>query len=192
MEFDGVVKKRKSVRSFKSKVPSWKLIMEAVDSACQGPFADGRNHLRFIIIEEEETIKKLSELSSQTWINESPLVVVVCSDDSTLEDLHGERGRIYSRQQAGAAIVTFMMKLTDLGIDSCWVGAYTDESIKQILGIPMHIQVEAIIPTGFEKEKSKKKEKKDIERVINWENWGKNKKPSFSDPSPKEPNSFSW
>ena len=184
MEFDKVIDARKSVRSFKGKVPSFKDIIEAVDSACKGPFADARNHLSFIIIETEKTIEKLAELSNQPWISQAPTLVVVCSDDTNLENMHGDRGRVYSRQQSGAAIITFMLKLTDLGIDSCWVGSYSDESIKQILKIPMHIQVEAIIPVGYEKEKSKKKEKKDVERALNWEEWGRGKRPSFSEESP--------
>jgi len=180
MEFDSVVKARKSVRSFKNKIPSWKDVLEAVDSACQGPFPDGRNHLKFIIIEEEKTINKIAEFASQSWINQSNLVVVVCSDDSTLEDLHGEKGRVYSRQAAGSAIGTFLLKLADLGIGSCWVGSYTDELVKQLLGIPMHIQVEAIIPIGYEKTKSKKKEKKDLEHAISWEGFGRRKRPSLT------------
>ena len=186
MEFDDVIKLRKSVRSFKNKSASWKIVMEAIDSACHGPFADAKNHLKFIIVENENTIDKLAELSQQKWINTASIAVVVCSDDSILENMHGERGRVYSRQQSGAAIVTLMFKLTDLGMGSCWVGSYDDEKIRKLLSIPENIQIEAIIPVGFEKEKSKKKTKKDLERALYWENWGKGKRPSFSISNPKE------
>ena len=47
--------------------------------------------------------------------------------------MHGERGRIYARQQAGAAINTLLLKLTDLGLQSCWVGSYDDEKIRELL-----------------------------------------------------------
>jgi nitroreductase len=180
MEFDEVIKTRKSVRSFSKKQPSWKDIIEAVDSACKGPFVDERNHLKFIIIEEDKKIEKVAENCNQLWINQSQLVVVVVSDDTNLENRHGDRGRIFSRQQAGAAIVTFMLKLTDIGLSSCWVGAYSDERIKQMLNIPDHLQIEAIIPIGYEKVKSKKVEKKDVEHAIFWDVWGKRKRDSYS------------
>lgn len=179
MEFDSVIEKRKSVRSFKNKTVSWKDVLESVDAACNGPFADGLNHLKFLIIESQETIDKLAELSNQLWLNESSVVVVVGSDDSNLENMHGERGRVYSRQQSGAAIENFMLKLTDLGLSSCWVGSFSDETVKQFLGIPSHIQVEALIPIGYEKGKSPKKKKKALENAIFWEKWDNSKRPTM-------------
>ena len=179
MEFDSVIEKRKSVHSFKSKKVDWRYIMEAVDSACQGPFSDNRNNLKFLIIEEPDKINKIAEFANQLWINEAPVLVIVCSDDSNLENMHGERGRVYSRQQAGAAIQTLILKLTDLGLSSCWIGSYTDELIKQLLKIPSNIQLEAIVPIGYESGKQKKKKKKDLENVMFWEELSSTKKPSL-------------
>lgn len=179
MELDSIIEKRKSVRSFKNKKVDWRDILESVDAVCQGPFADSKNNLKFLIIEEPKKIEKIAEFSDQTWIGEAPILVVVCSDDTNLENMHGERGRVYSRQQAGAAINTFMLKLIDLGLSSCWVGAYTDELIKQFLKIPSHIQIEAIIPVGHESGKSKKKKKKELEHSIFWEEWDTRSRPAL-------------
>lgn len=179
MEFDSVVDKRKSIRSFKDKRVKWKDIMDAIDCSIQGPFAEGINNLNFLIIEEPDKIEKIAEFASQTWINEASALVVVCSDDAALENLHGERGRVYSRQQAGAAIQTFLLKLVDIGLSGCWVGSYTDELIKQYLKIPSHIQIEAIVPMGYESGKSAKKKKKNLEHSIYWEKWGERKRPSL-------------
>lgn len=180
MEFDSVVQKRKSVRSFKDKKVDWRKLMDAIDSAIQSPFADGVNNLNFIIVEEPKTIDKIAGFANQRWINESGALVVVCSDDTHLENLHGERGRVYSRQQAGSAIQTFLLKLTDLGLSGCWVGSYSDELIKQLLSIPSHIQIEAIIPVGYESSKpEKKKQRKNLEHSIYWEEWDSRSRPSL-------------
>lgn len=184
MEFDDVIERRKSVRSFKDKKPDWRRAIDAIDSACKGPFADGINHMKFLIIEEQQTIDKVAEAAEQNWISEAPMLIVVCSDDSNLESMHGEKGRVYSRQQSGSAISTLMLKLSDLNIDSCWVGSFSDETVKQLLGIPGHIQIEAIIPVGYEKEKSKKKKKKALENVMFWESWDQTKRPSLLKEAP--------
>ncbi|MBM3233254.1 MAG: hypothetical protein FJY98_01670 [Candidatus Liptonbacteria bacterium] len=185
MDFDSVIDKRHSVRAFKNKKASWKLVLDAIDAANQGPFADNINPLKFLIIEEQSTIDKVSELSGQLWINESSILVIVCSDDTHLEHLHGQRGKRYSRQQSGAAINTFILKLTDLGLSSCWVGAFTDDLIKQHLKIPGHIEIEAIIPIGYEKTKSNKRRKRPLENTLNWESWGSTKRPSlFNEDAP--------
>ena len=186
MEFDSVVEKRKSTHAFKSKKVNWRDILDAVDATGQGPFADGKNNLKFLILEEPDKINKIAEFADQLWINEAPALILVCSDDTNLENLHGERGRVYSRQQAGAAIQTFLLKLTDIGLSSCWVGSYSDELIKQSLDIPSHIQIEALIPVGYESGKSVKKKKKSLENSIFWENWDNRKRPTLIEEGPEK------
>ncbi len=176
MDLDTVIEKRSSIRTFTSKTPSWKLVLEAIDTANQAPFAGNHNNLKFLIIENGEAIKKLAKFSNQHWIAEASTIVLVLSDDTHLENIYGTRGRVYSRQQAGAAIENFLLKIIDLGLSACWVGAYTDELIKEIFEIPQHIQIEALIPIGYAKEKPAKKRKKELKNSIYWEKWGNDKK----------------
>ena len=171
MDFDVVIRNRKSARKFKSKKPSWKDVLEAIDSAIQGPFAANQNNLKFLIVEDKKRIGEIASCCEQEWIADSDILVVVCSEDTNLENVFGERGRIYSRQQAGAAINTLCLKLIDLGIGSCWVGAYNDNSLKELLKIPEHIQIEAVIPLGYSENEPGKKNKRNLENVLYWEKW---------------------
>ncbi|MAG27107.1 hypothetical protein CMI47_16345 [Candidatus Pacearchaeota archaeon] len=184
MELNSAIKKRKSTRDFKRKKPSFKDILEAIDAAIQGPFAGNINNLKFIIIESKDSIEDISNHTGQKWVQNSPALIIVTSNDSHLEDLYGERGRVYSRQQAGAAISTLLLRLTDLGLTGSWIGAYSDERIKQSLGIPEKIQIEAIIPIGYaQNPKEKKKTKTTIEEATYWEVWERNRRPTiFPDP----------
>lgn len=177
MKFDEIVKERKSVRSFKPKKVEVGDLLEAIDCAIQGPFAGNLNNLKFLIIENEKTIREISKLANQTWIDEAPALIIVCSDESHLIDQYMERGKDYSRQQAGAAINTILLRLADLGLGSCWVGAFKYEIMKQILKIPDHIHIEAVIPVGYEKGKTKKARKQELETVLRWESWFTFKRP---------------
>lgn len=179
MEFDKVIKKRKSTRDFNKKSVSFKDVLEAISSTIEGPFSGNHNNLNFLIIENPETIKKISKHCQQTWIQNSKLLIIICSDERHLEETYGERGRVYSRQQAGAAISTLLLKLTELSIDSCWVGSYADDLLKEILKIPQHIQIEAIIPTGHETKISVKPKKKKLSSVLYWETWKNYKRPTI-------------
>ena len=181
MEFDIVIKKRRSVKEFKSKKASWKLILEAIDTALQGPFAGNHNFLKFLITEDPETIKFIAHQCDQIWISQVETLVLVLSDDKHLENIYGDRGRIYSRQQAGAAIQTMLLKLVDLGLSSCWIGSYDDDSIRNKLKIPEDIQIEAILPIGYEdaKKTTEKKPKKSLDTVLFWEKWNQKRRPSI-------------
>ncbi|MEM4259313.1 MAG: nitroreductase family protein [Candidatus Pacearchaeota archaeon] len=184
MDFNRVIEARHSSRAFKQKKVKFSDILEAIDAAIKGPFAGNYNNLKFIIVEEEKTIKTLAKHANQTWINEAPAVVVVCADDTHLENQYGKRGCDYSRQQAGAAINTLILKLTDLGINSCWVGSFDYEIIKELLKIPQNIHIEAIIPVGYERGKPKKERKQELETVLRWEDYKTTKRPALFQEAP--------
>jgi nitroreductase len=185
MEFDEIIKKRHSARSFKSKKVNFRHILDAIDSALQGPTAGGIANMKFIIIENKEAIKKISSFAEQTWINEAPSLICVISDDSILEEMYGERGRVFNRQQSGAAIMNILLKLTDHGLSSCWVGSYADELIKQYLKIPQHMQIECLIPVGYEeKTLSSKARKTNLENALFWEEFGTQLRPTMFKEAP--------
>ncbi len=179
MDLDKAIEKRKSVHNFKDKKVKWKNILDAVHTASQIPLAGNISNMKFVIVEDQETIQKIAKQAEQTWINQAQAIIVVCSEEKHLERMYGERGRVYCRQQAGASIQNLMLKLTDLDLASCWVGAYSDEDLRIMLKIPKEINIEAIIPIGYEKGKAVKKKKISLENLIYWEKWDKRKRSPF-------------
>lgn len=179
MDFDSLVKKRKSARKFTGRKVNFRFLMDAVDSALQGPYAGGHNNLKFIILENKERIKKISEYAEQDWIAGAPAMIVVCSDDSHLENTYGSRGRVYSRQTAGAAIYAILLKFAELKLGGCWVGAYSDTKIRRLLNVPDDIQIEAIIPVGYSCDNSKKAKKNSLEKSVYWEKWKDTRRETF-------------
>lgn len=183
MNLDDTISKRISSRKFKKKEPKFGDVIEAIDAALKIPLAGNIHNLKYIIIDDEKTKKLIAKHSQQLWISEAPVLIAVCSDETHIANLYHDRGKTYSRQHAGAAIQTLLLKLTDLGIQSCWVGAYADELIKQLLKIPQHINLEAIIPIGYSSEKPKSSPKGSLENSIKWNSWETSQKPTkFKEP----------
>lgn len=179
MDFNTVIAKRRSVRAFKTKAASWRDVVEAVDAARAIPLAGNTTTLRFLIVMEPDKIAKLATFADQDWIADATFVVAVCSDETLLEKAYSERGRVYSRQQAGAAIQTFLLALVNRGLGACWVGAYNDNKVRRLLDIPEHIQIEALIPVGYAKAQPTQKYKRSLKNLMYWERWGKAEIPSF-------------
>lgn len=179
MDFNHIIKLRHSTTSFKKHSLSWKPVLEAINDANQGPFAGNWNNLKFVIIEDSEMIKRLSELAHQYWISSASIIVLVCSQETHLEEMYGERGRIYSRQQAGAATNTITMSLANKGIQSCWVGAYDDNDIRVLLKIPGDVLIESMIPIGYSAQKRQQKRKKQLDNSIFWEKWDSSRRASL-------------
>jgi len=173
MELDKAIKERHSVRNFrKGKKPDYRKIIEAIGSANKSPLAGNIVSLRFILISDKDKIKELAEASQQDFIENVDYIVAICSDKKILEKNYYERGKMYSRQQAGAAIENLWLKLVDLGLSTCWVGAFSDITVKRILKVPEDIDVEALLPIGYELGKTKQKFKPDLDRVMFFDTWG--------------------
>jgi len=175
MQLDKVIKERKSVRKFLDKKPDWRKIIEAIDVARYSPLAGNISTLKFILLDDKEKIQKIAECCQQDFISQCHYVVVVCSKSSLLENEFSEKARDYNKQQVGAAIENFLLKIVDLGLDTCWVGAFSEDMIKRELEIPENVEVEAVFPIGYEMGKCKKCRKIDLDNILYFNKY-KNKK----------------
>lgn len=174
------VDKRTSIRKFKDKKVNFSDVLEAIDAALKTPLAGNISTLKFVIITDPDTKEKIAEYADQLWLADADTLVVVCSKMEQLERMYKERARDYAKQQVGAAIQNFLLRITELGLASCWVGAYLDHEIKNVLTIPGEIVIEAILPVGHPDEKPKPKKKISLEHAIYWDKWKQSKKPTLT------------
>jgi len=176
MDLDKAIRSRTSVRKFSSKKPDWRNIIECIDAARYAPMAGGIYTSKFILVDNPEAIKKISEAAQQDFICQAHYVVVVCSNPSRTVNSYGKQGDIYLRQQAGAAIQNFLLRITESGLSTCWIGHFVESQIKRILKIPKEIGVEAIFPIGFEYEKKQtRKAKIDLDNILYFNEYGEKK-----------------
>jgi len=174
MDLDKAIKERHSVRRFKSKPADWRKIIEAIDLARLAPLAGNIPTVKFILVRDKEKINQLAQVSQQDFVAQVDCVVVVCSDKALCLKSYGERAEKYIKQQAGAAIENFLLKITDLGLATCWVGAFPDEQVKRILNIPDGVDVEALFPLGYELGKGEQRTKPPLDSCLYFDKW-KNK-----------------
>ena len=176
MSLNKIIKSQKSVKNFSSEKPDWRAIIEAIDSARYAPMAGGNYTPKFILVDDTEKIQKLAVATQEDFVATAHYVVVVCSNPSRVINLYGKRGEIYSHQQAGAAIQNFLLKIEYLNLSTHWIRHFVDSQVRKILNIPLNINVEAILPVGYEYKKSRTiKSKIDLDQILYFNKY-KNKK----------------
>lgn len=176
MDLDKAIKSRRSVRKFKSKKPDWRDIVEAIDAARYAPIAGGNYVLRFILVDDPEKIKKITAACQQDFVGQTQYLVVACSNSERLTNPYGKNGEIYSRQQAGAAMQNFLLKIQDFGLATCWVGYFVESQIKNTLNIPKGVNIEAVFPIGYEYSKPKtRKAPTDINNILRFNDYEEKK-----------------
>jgi len=173
MDLDKAINNRRSIRNYKPRKPDWRDILECIDATRQVPMAGNIFSPQFIIINDEKIIKKIAEYSFQDFIAQAKYVVVFVTKTEKTTLNFKERAKKYLPQQAGAAIQTFLLKLTEMGLSTCWIGHFEDREIKKILKIPEENEIEAIFPIGYSNEKPKPKiPKGDLYTLLYFNKWG--------------------
>ena len=174
MNLDKTLKTRASIRNYSDKSVKYDKIIDAIEAANLAPSPNNLSILKFIIVEDEEKINKIAQACQQLFIKKAPVVIVVCSDSKKTEIMFDKRADKYIKQHAGAAIENFLLKITDMKLACCWVGAFSEITIKNTLKIPDNIDVQAILPIAYphKTDKTKQKSKSNLGNIVFFEEYG--------------------
>lgn len=150
MNLDSCIEKRKSIRKYSSKKIDIKLIGSLLETATKAPSAGNIQNWRFVVVTDKKIKDKLvSVCLNQTWMKTAQIFIVVCSDVERAKKFYEKRGALYGPQNCAIACTYIMLKATDLGLGTCWVGAFAQNAVSKILELPPQIIPEAIITVGY-------------------------------------------
>ncbi len=168
MEFFELIEKRRSVRSYLSKDVEDEKLEKILKAANSAPSAGNLQAYRIYITKDREKKKKLAIAAfGQKFIAEAPVVLVFCANPEESGIYYGERGRrLYSLQDATIAATFAMLACYELGLATCWVGAFDEDSVRRVMGIPKNLVPIAILPIGYPKEKPEKTGRKRLSEIV--------------------------
>jgi len=64
------------------------------------------------------------------------------------------------------ACAFMILQAYELGLGTCWIGAFNEGETKEILNIPEHVKVVAVIPLGYPNQLISKKIRKNLDQII--------------------------
>jgi len=169
----GAIRKRRSIRAFTREDVSEEEIEKLIDAARYAPSAGNIQPWEFIVIRDFRIKRKLSVAAlDQTFIEEAPVVIVVCANEVRSGRGYGSRGAtLYCLQDTSAAIQNMLLTACASGLGACWVGAFHEEDVRQILNIPMGVRPIAIIPVGHPAEKPEIRFKRALSEIVHYETY---------------------
>lgn len=149
MDFFELVQLRKSVRKFESRAVPKSDIDKIMNAARLAPSWRNRQSWKFIVVSETNLKKQLIQCTdsyNQAWLGGEFAIVVACGDPQR----SGKRENLpYFMVDVAIAMEHFVLAATALGLGACWIGAFDEEKIKQLLNIPQNIRVVALSPLGY-------------------------------------------
>jgi len=180
MKFDQILEKRISVRSYDSRPIDKNDIFIICEAARLAPSACNSQTWRFIAVTDRQSIKKICHEAMRPvipnkWIEQAPLLIIGCSQLDIIANRIGSKvtGIEYYQIDLGIAMEHMVLKATELGLGTCWIGWFKEDKLKEILDIPKRIKVSAMLAIGYPKdESSKKRPRKPISKILFAEKWG--------------------
>jgi len=154
LDFINVVKERYSVRNFdREKEVSDEVILELLELAIRAPSAGNVQSWEFIIVKDSKIKQKLSIAAlNQNFVANCSHLIVACANQELSSRVYGGRGwDLYSIQDVSAAIMILLLGITNSKLGACWVGAFREPMVREILNIPRGIKPVALIPIGYPK-----------------------------------------
>lgn len=178
---DAIIRARRSVRAYDSRPVAPSDIRAICEAARLAPSACNSQTWRFIAVTRPETISRICNEAMRPvipnrWLAQAPLIIVGCAKLDIVANRIGSRitGTEYFQIDMGIAMEHMVLKATELGLGSCWIGWFKEERVRELLSIPEKIKVCALLTVGYPKEAgTKNRSRKPLEKIVFSESWGR-------------------
>ncbi len=150
MDFDSIMRARRSVRDYKKDAQVTRKQLEKVLQAGQwAPSWKNGQSFSYIVVSDRALIAKLGEIcknnACSAAFQTASYILVLCGDP---EKSGRREGKDYYLVDAGIAFQQSMLAAAEEGLGMCWIGAFSEQPVKELLQIPYHIRVVALSPLG--------------------------------------------
>ena len=166
MDFYETIAIRSSIRSYSSAQVEEEKLQRVLEATRLAPSAMNDQPWKLILVRDELLKGQLAEAcDGQSFVAEAPVAVVLCGLPA--------RGRIGgytdSTMVDGAIAMTHLVLAAAAeGLGTCWLGAFDNDEVKDLLGIPSQVQVVAVTPLGYPRQALKRnsKRRKSLDELV--------------------------
>jgi nitroreductase len=170
MSFLDVARKRFSVRSYLPRDVEEEKLLKVLEAARVAPSACNLQPWQIYVVRDIQMKMELAEAYPRDWFVKAPVILVVCSDHTQSWKRHD--GKDYSDVDAAIAADHITLAAADLGLGTCWLGAFDVTKCRKALNLPQHMEPVAMLPLGYpaEQESSNRHttRRKSLEEIVHW------------------------
>ncbi len=169
MNVRDAIKARRSIRRYQDRGVEEEKLNQVLEAGRLAPSAKNMQEWKFIVVRDKDTRSKLSEAAKgQAFVGEAPVVIVACA---TLTDYVMTCGQLTYPIDVAISVDHMTLLATEVGLGTCWIGAFYEEEVKKILAIPPEIRVVAMLPLGYPAESPLPRPRKPMDDIVIHERW---------------------
>ncbi|MDD1748787.1 MAG: nitroreductase family protein [Methanothrix sp.] len=168
MELMDVVRARRSIRNFLERPVEEEKLLAVLEAGRLAPSARNMQDWRFIVVRDKAARQRLAEAArDQQFVAQAPVVIAACGTS----DLVMTCGQPAYTIDVAIAVDHMTLAAASLHLGTCWIGAFHEDKVKEILGVPQEIRIVALLPLGYPAEQPFPRPRKSLDEVLAWEHW---------------------
>ena len=169
MDFLELVKSRYSVRSYQPRPVEQDTLDRILEAVRLAPSGSNRQPWRFAVVRDEEVRRQLvAACSNQQFIAQAPVVVagVGLMPDRVMRcDIPGDPVDV------AIAMEHLALAAAAEGLGTCWIGAFYQDQVREVLGIPDSAKVVALMTLGYPADSPRSKNRKPVSEIVCYDRW---------------------
>jgi nitroreductase len=147
------------------------MVEQLLEAGRWAPSASNRQPWAFIVVRDDEIRRRVAQHAAYYFIRwahveEAPLLIVLCGDS---------RNPIYRRflhEDIGLAGGQIMLQARAMWLGTCWIGGLDRKAVAELLRIPGHMEVVALLTVGFPADEPAAPSRKPLLEVAHYESYG--------------------
>jgi nitroreductase len=169
MNVQDAIRARRSIRSYKNKPVEKDKLDRVLEAARLAPSANNRQERRFIVVQDARTRQELADAAcGQSFVGAAPVVIAACATESSHIMACGQPAYTVD---VTIAVDHMTLQAVEEGLGTCWIGAFDEVSVKQILGVPDTVRVVSLLPLGYPEHVPAPTPRKAAEKLVAFDTW---------------------
>jgi len=171
MDVYEAIRTRTSVRGYRLEPVEDEKLKRILEAARLAPSGKNGQPWTFIVIKDAAIRERLVDAcKGQTFIAEAPVVIAVCGRE---ELAYQKMGGYWNSLPVdiGISLEHLMLAAAAEGLGTCWIGAFIEKKVREVLEVPEGVKIVALTPVGYPKDERVTRPRKPIEEIIMHERW---------------------
>jgi len=161
-----LIETRKSIRSYKPQAVEEEKLNYILQAFRKAPSAKNLQPWKLVIVRDKKKINDLAiACNNQTFMTEAPILIVACAKEDEAYGVMGGYMNSYP-VDIGIAFEHLMLAATEKGLGTCWIGAFKEKLVKDLLDIPEEVRVVAITPLGYPAAEGRIRGRKSLSEIV--------------------------
>lgn len=145
-------------------------LLKVVEAARLAQSAANRQPWQFVLVTDDVVKKNLAVAArNQRFVGGAAAVMVCLANPEESAKVGPFKGFLID---LAIAIENMALTAWDLGIGSCWIGAFNENDVRDLLGIPESLRVVSLLTLGYPDEKPRTKNRKPLKEILYHERYG--------------------